>query len=200
MDETCTETPKVWGLTYWGWAAVFIVAMIGASFASRSGLVPAGAAIWVQLAPLVLVAPMAHAQLGLFRKHGVSSPALTRHNRAMLLTLGAFVVCMCLAVYLSRAYRPTGLAAFALALLAIAPVGGIVWSAARYLREETDEFLRHRAVNALLVSLAFVLIVGSLWGSLQMFGLAAPSLNLWVLPAWGFGFGLGNLWWWTRDR
>src|SRR5690606_22254132 len=85
------DRPEVWGLDFWGWAAVFIAAILAAALANALDLVPDRAALWLQLAPLVLVPPMANAQLKLAGKHGVSSTALTRYNRNMLIAFGVFL-------------------------------------------------------------------------------------------------------------
>jgi ABC-type multidrug transport system permease subunit len=62
----------------------------------------------------------------------------------------------------------------------------------RFLMEETDENQRMRMVRASLVATGFVLVLASLWGFLEMFGLV-PHVWLWaVFPAWSIGLGVGQ--------
>ena len=70
----------------------------------------------------------------------------------------------------------------------------MIYVMARYLREEQDEYLRHRAVNASLVGLACVLGVGSFWGFLETFELVAHVPGWWSVPVWAIGMGAAQAW------
>ena len=83
---------------------------------------------------------------------------------------------------------------WAVALLPILPVLGMIAAMARYLKEEDDEYLRLRAVNGALAGLALVLVVGTAWGFLEMFGLLPSIWAWWVFPAWSVGLGAAMCW------
>jgi hypothetical protein len=91
-------------------------------------------------------------------------------------------------------------ATWAVAFLPILPIFGMIWVMARYFREESDEYLRHRAVFAALVSLGLVLGLGSFWGFLESFGLVPHAPGWWTVPVWGMGLGLAQLWMKVRER
>ena len=63
---------------------------------------------------------------------------------------------------------------------------------ARYLMEETDEYLRHRASFSSLIGLGVVLVLGTVWGFLETFGLVPHIWAWWVMPAWAIGLGIGQ--------
>lgn len=200
MDEEISTSSKVWGLSYWAWAAVFLAAMAMAATANILGLVPGWARVWVMFAPLVLVPPMARAQLALLSDKGISSPALSRYSRNMLLAGGIYMVVFISAAHVYDRFDVGRAATIALALASIAPVMGMIWTMARYLREEQDEYLRNRAINAALFGLLLVLVLGSLWGFLETFGLLPHVWAWWVFPVWAIGLGIGNCWEWMRGR
>ncbi len=196
MDETGHETMKVWGLTYWSWAVVYVVAVLAAVAAATRF----GAPKWVVWVPLLLVPLMSRAQMGWLKDKGISSPALTRYSRNCLLTVFAYVACVVSAVQLERRFDLGRAEALGLTAVSMVAVAAMIWAMVRYLAEETDEYLRGRAIFAALFGLFAVLAFGSLWGFLELFGLAQGLWTGWVFPAWAIGLGLGNLWQWMRRQ
>ena len=95
--------------------------------------------------------------------------------------------------WLEVTYRPTGPELWLLALIRALPIVYLVWLNARYLIEETDEYLKSRRVFALLLGTGLVLVLSTLWGSLAEAGAVANINSAWVFPLWLLGVGLGVL-------
>jgi hypothetical protein len=195
MDDTDSETPKVWGLSYSSWVWVYLAAMAAAALA-----ISFGAPKWLLLVPLAMVPALSRAQMRWLGTKGISSPALNRYARGFLLASLAYLVCFVGAAKIYDRFEPGRAAALGLAALSVLPVLAMIGIVVRYLAEETDEYLRERAVVSALFGLFVVLATGSLWGFLEMFGILPGLWAWWVFPAWAVGLGLGHLWQWLRGR
>jgi hypothetical protein len=130
----------------------------------------------------------------LSRKRGAASPAIVRYTKGMAATALLYVLGLGLAITLDQRMELSGAMAFLVALLPIGPTLGMIWVMGRYLVEEQDEYLRHRAMIASLVGLGVVLAVGSFWGFLETFGLVPHVPSWWAVPVWAIGMGLGQAW------
>lgn len=195
VAEKNSETAKVLGLTYFGWAAVYVAAVFLLSGLSGAGIISSRYTFpLLLLLMVVLVPPMAWAQMRWRGKRGISSPALIRYNRNFLIAFFFYFI-----PYMGLAYwRPAAdvgkAGTIAIAAVATLPALAMVLVMARYLVEENDEYLRQKAIISALVGLALVLTLGSFWGFLEMFGLAPVWWSWWVFPVWAIGLGLGNFW------
>ena len=89
---------------------------------------------------------------------------------------------------------------FVISLLPALPTFGMIYAMGRYLAEEKDEYLRHRAAMASLWGLALVLALGTFWGFMEMFELVPHIWSWWVMPIWAIGLGLAQGWMGLRDR
>jgi hypothetical protein len=88
--------------------------------------------------------------------------------------------------------RPTGLPLYALALVPAVPVLAVIGLLARYLVEERDEFRRRLMVLTLLGGAAFVLVVSTVWGFLQLLA-GTPALPTYlVFPLFCLGMFLAG--------
>jgi hypothetical protein len=105
-----------------------------------------------------------------------------------------YILGLGIAIVLWRNYELADWTVFALTLLPILPTFGMIWAMARYMTEETDEYLRYKSMMASLAALAFVLALGIFWGFLEMFGLVPHIWAWWVLPAWAIGLAGAQLW------
>ena len=104
-----------------------------------------------------------------------------------------YVAALFVALGIDHSYTVDGPLLWLLALVPTIPIMGMIWTIARLLVEETDEFQRLRMVRASLVATGLLLVVGTLWGFLEMFGLV-PHVWMWaVFPIWSVGLGLGQL-------
>ncbi|WP_100259991.1 hypothetical protein [Qipengyuania seohaensis] len=122
------------------------------------------------------------------------SAAMDVYNRRMMVCSIGYILGLGIAIVLWRNYELADWTVFALTLLPILPTFGMIWAMARYLTEETDEYLRHRSMMASLAALAFVLALGIFWGFLEMFELVPHIWAWWVLPAWAIGLAGAQLW------
>ena len=136
----------------------------------------------------------------LLRQRVTIASAIWRYNRDFLASTLGYVVALSLAIYLWNNVEGARQFAWALALLPIAPTFAMIFFMGRYLNEETDEFLRHRAVMSSMVGLGFVLVLGTAWGFMETFGAVPHVWAWWVVPCWAIGLGLGQAYFGMRDN
>ncbi|MEM7689780.1 MAG: hypothetical protein AAF291_12230 [Pseudomonadota bacterium] len=120
------------------------------------------------------------------------SKALVRYNKRFLIASLGYVAGMLIAAAIYNRGMPPGPLGYAVSLLPTLPVLAMIVIMARYLMEETDEYLRHRASLSSLIGLGVVLVLGTVWGFLETFGLAPHIWAWWVMPAWAIGLGIGQ--------
>jgi hypothetical protein len=121
---------------------------------------------------------------------GVQSGALAQYNRRVMQASFGYVAGLGLAVTVFRTQHPEGAV---LGALPSVPVLYGIWAVVRYMAEETDEFLRHRTASAALFGLGLVMVAGTCWGFLEMFGAVPHVESWWVVPVWAIGMGLGQV-------
>jgi len=184
----------------WLWALLFIAAMAGASLASIYELLDEPWRSIVNLAALGLVVPMWLSCRRHVRQAGDVSPALRVYSRRVLVASGAYVLCFLASVALYQRVPHDSPLLWPMALVPVVPLLGMIWAMVRYLGEESDEYLRHRAIMAALFGLAVVLVLGTVWGFLETFGIAPHVWNWWVFPAWAIGLAIGQFWQQARDE
>jgi len=181
------------------WAALFIVSMFGAGAFAAFAL-EGIARLIVMILPMALLFPMAKAGERRMSADGAANGAIVRYNRRMLLASSGYVLGLGIAISLYNRMELTGIAAFGVALLPTVPTFGMIWAMARYLIEETDEYLRHRTIMAALMGLGLVLVLGIFWGFLETFGVVPHVWAWWVLPVWAIGLGIGQCMMSLRDK
>jgi len=178
------------------WIGLFL-ASTGAIAALRLTEAIDGATAFILFAAATgLLIPYARS---LSRRRGVGS-AIVRYNKGIAATSILYVLGLGLAITLDRRMELAGAAAFLVALLPVLPILGMVWVMGRYLAEEQDEYLRHKAMLASLGGLGLVLAAGSFWGFLETFGLVPHVPGWWVVPVWAIGLGAAQAWLSLRDR
>lgn len=171
-----------------------------------------GAAIWLSvafdlgglwstvlmlLATLMLI-PMVSAAQKAAKSGGTMTPATKRYNRRFIAMSLGYVGLLMMSVGLFNAYQIAGPALWMLALLPTLPVMGMVWAMARLVIEEDDEYQRQKTVNAALIATGITLVICTLWGFLETFGLV-PHVWLWAtFPIWAIGLGVGQMM--VRDK
>lgn len=129
---------------------------------------------------------------------GCASPAMIRYNRRMLLWSMVYMVGFFAGVLAYKRFHVEGPALWAAGLAPSIGVCGMIWSGARLVMEETDEYLRFRLVKQALFALGGILVFGTIWGFFEQFGLV-PHIPLWVVvPVFGFMLGLGNCIRWVK--
>jgi hypothetical protein len=174
--------------------------MAGASIASIYELLDEPWRSIVNLVALGLAVPMSVSCWRHTRRSGAMSPALRLYNRRILLASGAYMLCFFASIALYERVSHDSPALWLMALVPAIPLLCMIWAMVRYLAEETDEYLRHRAIMAALFGLAVVLALGTIWGFLETFGLAAHVWNWWVFPAWAISLAASHLWQQASDQ
>ena len=154
---------------------------------------------WVAaLALAIVVATLAIGVIRHFKGPHVTkiygSSALARYNTRLMLAMTGYVAGLMIAVAIHESAMPTVPLAYAVALLPTIPALAVVFVIARYLVEESDEYLRHRASLSAIIGLGFVLVLGTVWGFLETFGLVPHIWAWWVVPVWAIGMGAGQGW------
>ncbi|MEO0871217.1 MAG: hypothetical protein AAFY19_04540 [Pseudomonadota bacterium] len=126
--------------------------------------------------------------------------ALWRYYRDFWIATSLYMIGMGVAIAVWNRVEVEPPYAFALALLPTLPTWAMIYVMGRYIVEETDEYLRHRAVMSAMIGLGLVLVSGSFWGFLEMFDAAPNIWAWWTVPAWAIGMGAGQSWLSWRDR
>lgn len=175
------------------WSAAFMVGMSGTGALLFTDFVQPPWGMAVMLVPMLLLIPLVRASERMQRAAGSASPAAARYNRRMLAASFAYVIGFLVAVALFVDQTVSKPVAAMLSLLPTFGTFGMIWAMARYVIEESDEYLRVRTVNAALVATGLLLATGTFWGFLTTFGVA-PHVPMWVLvPIWAMGLGIGQL-------
>lgn len=188
------------GRSRWFWAGLMF-----ASFAAIAGLritdaIGETTGFILMVCAMLLIVPLMRAGLAHQRATGHLSPAVVRYTRRFMLASLGYMLGLGIAIALSERIALSGTSAFLIALLPVLPIFAMIWAMARYLIEENDEFLRHRATMASLFGLGVVLAAGSFWGFLETFGVAPHVDAWWTFPVWAIGMGLAQCWMTWRDR
>ena len=178
----------------WLWATLFVVNMAMITAASVFEWIEQPTPLVLIALNMVLLVPMTREARRRQEQKGAMSPALRTYNRRVLTAFALYGVAMIGGGMLYDRFEPEGLVLWPLALAPLAPLMGAIWAMVRYYRDEDDECLRHRAVVGALVGLVLVLVNGTVWGFLEMYGLVPHIWNWWVFPVWAIGLGIGTCW------
>jgi hypothetical protein len=183
------------------WALLYTFAMAATAMAWITDAVTPAAGLLAMLpVSVVLVPVMLRSALWKAQRSGTMSAAVVRYTRRFLRAMVAYVMGLGVAAWLHQQGMSGQGASVVLALLPAVPTLAMVWTMARYLAEEEDEYLRHRAVEAALAGLGGVLALGSFWGFLETFGVVPHVWAWWVVPVWAIGMGLWQAFAAARDR
>ena len=186
MDATAriSRGPAFWALLYAAGMAILAFAQITDAIGATTGL------LLMLVINAALLPMMARAAVARARATGQASGAVLRYNRRFMAAMLAYALGLGISTWAHQQGASDPRLLVALALLPALPTVAIVWIMARYLAEETDEYLRHRSIQAALAGLGCVLALGSLWGFLETFGLVPHVWAWWVMPVWALGMGL----------
>lgn len=182
------------------WIGLFLATAGTVIGLKMSGAIEGGAAYLLFLVPTALLVPLYRATQRCDRARGSSSPAIVRYNRGTLLSSLGYILGLGVAMWAWRNLEPSTEITWLLAMLPIVPILALIYVMGRYIAEEADEYLRHRAIMASLVGLGLVLAVGSFSGFLETFELVPHIPGWWTVPAWALGMGLAQAWMSRRAR
>ncbi len=195
------STPETGGLhrspRFWG--GLLAVSVAGIAALKLAGVISAMAGYILLALAMLLMIPVIRTAARR-AECGAASPASVRYLRRIMLFTALYVVGLGIAVRIDDTMTLTGTGAFLVALLPAVPTVGIVATMGRYLVEETDEYLRHRAVIANIFGLGAVLTSASFWGFLETFDAVPHAPAWWAVPIWAMGMGAGQAVMRLRDR
>ncbi len=117
------------------------------------------------------------------------SPAERRYHRRLFPVAGLYVVGIFAATWVFRHGRPEGAIAVALAMLPAIPMLAMIGIVGLYLKDESDEFLRMRVVQALLWAIGLTLAGCTVWGFLDNYDVVARLSLFYVVVAFCVAFG-----------
>ncbi|URW74685.1 hypothetical protein M9980_08855 [Sphingomonas donggukensis] len=123
-----------------------------------------------------------------------------RYTRRFMPTMAAYVVAILFATWAMKTWHPTGALLVALSVLPALPIIGVIAVIGLYLVEETDEYLRTRIVQAMLVGLGFMLAFTSAWGFMEEGGVLPHMPAYFAFILWCFGWGVAQCVQSFRDR
>lgn len=184
------ETSKAAGRGPGFWAGLYVASSAVIAALRLTDAITATAALILFFGAMGLLIPL----VGAGGRQNCASPVMVRYNRRFLAASFGYVLGLGIAIGIWNTYELSGPVVFAIALLPTLPTFAMIWAMARYLVEETDEYLRYRMVRAAIISLGGVLAIGIFWGFLEMFELVPHIWAWWVLPVWAVGLGLAQLW------
>ncbi|MCP9221955.1 hypothetical protein MKP08_04235 [Erythrobacter sp. LQ02-29] len=185
--------PALWGVSLFASFAIISVLRITGAIGPTTGFILMAIAM-IQIIPLV------RASMARQRARGYMSPAITRYTRRFVIASLGYMLGLGLAVTIADRVDLSRAESFLIALLPVLPIFGMIWTMGRYLVEEDDEFLRHRAIMASLIGLGLVLTLGTFWGFLESFEVVPHVDAWWVFPVWAMGMGVGQCWMALSDR
>jgi hypothetical protein len=121
-----------------------------------------------------------------------SSKAIGRYNRRMLVVAIIYIVVLLSVVFALKHLHLARPIVIVLSILPSIPIIGMVSVVGLYLREETDEFLRHLLIQSLLWTMGVTLAATSVWGFLELFAAAPRISQFYVFVAYWIFYGIVN--------
>ena len=119
------------------------------------------------------------------------NPAQRRYNRSVILLSLAYALILFGVITFFKNSSPTGLSAYAAAILPALPIIGVFFAMGLYLVDEQDEYLRMLTVRQTLWASGFMLSVATIWGFLENFDLVHHIDAYYAAVLWFGGLGLG---------
>ena len=185
---------KAGGLGMMTWCVAFAVAVCGAIALIVNRVVGPVSGFVLIAAAMLLLVPMVRAAEARSAERGCASPAVIRYNRRFVAASFGYMIGLGIAVFLHTHYVLPTAVTWILAVLPTLAIFAMIWVMARYLHEESDEYLRHRAIMAALGGLALVLGLGSFWGFLETFGLVGHVPGWASVPVFAIGLAMSQVW------
>lgn len=119
------------------------------------------------------------------------SAARRRYDHQVLGLSAAYVGTLFGVEALFHGNPPSGLVAYAAAVLPALPIIGIFVAIGRYLVTEHDEYLRMLMARQALIATGFALSVATIWGFLENFDLVRHVDAYFIAILWFAGMGIG---------
>jgi hypothetical protein len=120
------------------------------------------------------------------------TPAQRRYNRSALLLCAAYALILFGVISFFKNSSPTGVSAYAAAILPALPIIGVFVAMGRYLSDEQDEYIRMLTVRQTLWATGFALSVATIWGFLENFDRVGHVDAYYIAVLWFGGLGIGS--------
>ena len=124
---------------------------------------------------------------------GTKTAATRRYRTRVLAATGAYVLTLFAAEILIDDRGLDGPLAWVVALLPGLCVAAVFWAIGRLLIEETDEYLRSLMVRQMLIASGIAMVVATIYGFLENYGLVPHVAAFYLAILFFFGLGLGGL-------
>jgi hypothetical protein len=120
------------------------------------------------------------------------TPAQKRYLRRFLPTMAAYVAAVFAVSFGFKLLHPTGVLAYALAVIPGIPILGVIAVIGLYLAEEKDEFQRSVLVESMLRGIGFTVALCTVWGLLEIY-VGVPRLWVFMVgPIFCGAYGLAT--------
>ena len=123
----------------------------------------------------------------------MKSPALRRYRWRIIAVMVAYIATLLAAEYLIDERGLSGPLAWLLALLPGLCVAAVFWALGRLLVEEKDEYLRSLMVRQLLIASGITMVVATIYGFLENYGLVPHVAAFYAAILFFAGLGIGAL-------
>ncbi len=121
-----------------------------------------------------------------------TSPAGRRYVRRFVPMIVGYAVALVVSITLMGRLEPQGPLLAVLAVLPALPLVGLIAVLGIYVAEETDEYVRANIVRHMLIGLAALLSITTVWGFLEL-GRAVPHFpTILAFPIWCGVWGLSQ--------
>ena len=117
--------------------------------------------------------------------------AQRRYTKTVLLLMAGYVLILVGVITFFKNSAPSGLSAYAAAVLPALPIIGVFAAIGRYLVDEQDEYVRMLMVRQTLWATGFALSAATIWGFLESFDLVDHVDAYYIAVLWFGGLGLG---------
>lgn len=114
----------------------------------------------------------------------VATPAQRRHSRRVLAASLVYVALLIPIVYAIKHGLVAGPWRMILAAIPALPVIAMFGSYARYLSEESDEYIRTMVIRQILTATTISMVCAVVWGFLVDLGGAPPIATYWIAFVW----------------
>jgi hypothetical protein len=121
------------------------------------------------------------------------TPAHRRYVVRVFIAMVGYVATLFLAEYLIDDRGVTGPLAWLVALLPGLCVASVFWAIGRLLIEETDEYLRSLLVRQMLVATGLTMVVATIYGFLENYGLVGHIDAFYLTVLFFVGLGIGSI-------
>ena len=172
------------------WAALFFAGMFGFPIAGYSQGWPQGIIFLGMGFSMFLLFPMVRATTMAAAQVNEATPAMDAYNKRVLFWSFAYLILFFGSLYAYQTFKPGGPVLILIALLPAIPILWTIQAIGKYLREEEDEYVRSRKIEAGIFATGLLLAIATIWGFLDIFALVPGMPGYMAVPIWAIGLGI----------